>query len=161
MRQSPCAFHLMFYNSKLKHIFNPPKWSIIICSERPFGENHIKHKPKTPQFSKYSRNSDHRQAQIKFSFEDNKTNEKLLQNKSLQSVLKYMSVLKIRTIYKPCKASQWTGFHSTRVLTKEHLQTDNSILIVPTLLATYSHLFGISLWCHNSLSWTSYYVYTY
>ena len=56
-------------------------------------------------------------------------------------------------------ASQCTGFHTAQVSTKRCLQTDISVVNIPTLLFRLFCWFGVSLWCHNSLSCILYYVY--
>ena len=53
------------------------------------------------------------------------------------------------------KGIQWTGLHTTQVPTERHLQIDNTVVIISTLLCWLN----ISLGCLNSPSCICYYVY--
>ena len=76
-----------------------------------------------------------------------------------ENTLQYEKPQHVQTGPPARKASQCTGFHTEWISTKRCLWKDISVVIIPTLLVRLYCWFGVSLWCHNSLSCILYYVY--
>ena len=84
---------------------------------------------------------------------------KLRPDGSFENTLQHEKPQHVETSPPARKASQCIGFHTARVPTKRCLRTDISVVIIPTLLFRVYCWFGVSLWCHNSLSCILYNVY--